>query len=359
MTRRTAYYWKCDEPTALSTVPFDEQNDGSTDDWTACATEIARDVFGDSLLTVEPGPSHNRHLTYLLHCDGATYFLRSDVSGVPDDYMLAESHLMELLRARGVPVPAVLATDVSRSRWPLIYQICEWVPYSSLHLYDQRNELDRVAIAEQLGASLATVHDVTAPGYGYVDTQALAETEVMRGLDASYTDYFTRRLEDHLDELAASGLMPLKEVDAICDLIHRHLPLTQLAQGCVVHRDVAFWNVLGEPQCVRAIIDWEDAVLGDPADDVGVFNCFYDQTTVQALLRGYTRDRTLADEFLPRVWLHTLRNMVWKAALRHRMNYFDTANGAFILSRENTVCLRTFTLERIREAVRFLQEEGL
>lgn len=355
MTRSKSYYWKCDVPDSL--LPSLPSEFGrSASDWTSCVADIARETFGADFLRVESNASPNRHITCLIHCRDATHFFRADTSGVADDYMLAETHLMSLLRRRGLPVPQILATDVSRARFPLHYQIVERVPYTPLHKLDQSQHLDRQAIGRQLGECMAQIHQVQAPGYGFLDTSALRNGNEIRGLDVAYTQYFTRRLDDHFAELTASGLLPASEIDSIRELLERHLPLTQLSQGCVVHRDLAFWNLLGTPSRIHAIIDWEDAVLGDPADDLGIFNCFYDEVTMQALLEGYARHVSPSSEFYARVWLHTLRNMLWKTVLRHRLNYFD-GKAPFLRSRENDASLKAFTLDRIRSAVRYLSEE--
>lgn len=45
-------------------------------------------------------------------------------------------------------------------------------------------------------------------------------------------------------------------------------PLLQLEEGCLVHKDLALWNVLGENDKISAVIDWDDAVSGDTSSKI-------------------------------------------------------------------------------------------
>jgi aminoglycoside phosphotransferase (APT) family kinase protein len=94
-------------------------------------------------------------------------------------------------------------------------------------------------------------------------------------------------------------------------------PLTELAEGAIVHRDVAFWNLLGERDRITAIIDWDGVVIGDPADDFGILGCFYASDVLDPVKEGYRAIRPLPEPFEIKMHLYTLRNMLWKAMVRH------------------------------------------
>ena len=52
--------------------------------------------------------------------------------------------------------------------------------------------------------------------------------------------------------------------------------LLNLSQGCLVHKDLALWNILGTAREIEAFIDFDDAVSGDAMDDLSLLGCFYD-----------------------------------------------------------------------------------
>jgi hypothetical protein len=114
---------------------------------------------------------------------------------------------------------------------------------------------------------------------------------------------------------------------------------------------MALWNVLGTPGRVSAIIDWDDAVSGDPADDLGVLQCFYDNAFMSAVLDGYGNGTGPSDDFICRMWLHTLRNMLWKTKLRHALGYFDKGRDFFLNTPGVRGSLKDHTLRLLQNAL--------
>jgi aminoglycoside phosphotransferase (APT) family kinase protein len=206
-------------------------------------------------------------------------------------------------------------------------------------------------VALQLGQYLRRLHSVPLAGFGFMDTDRLARTGELHGLDISYPDYFHKRFDDHLGYLRQHELLTADDAAEVCRQFARHRPRLQLAQGFLVHRDMAFWNVLGTPDRITAIIDWDDAVSGDPADDLGILGCFYDDAFMDRVLHGYWGTATVPDDFRCRVWLHTLRNMLWKTQIRHNLGYFDKGGDFFLNTPGVKRSLREHTLDILHTAL--------
>ncbi|MCA1810133.1 MAG: aminoglycoside phosphotransferase family protein, partial [Lentisphaerae bacterium] len=211
-------------------------------------------------------------------------------------------------------------------------------------------------VARQLGELLRRLHAVELDGFGFIDTDRLRRDGVLTGLDRSYADYFDKRLEDHLGYLADHGLLEPGEIREVRRLLNLHRPLLQRSRGVLVHRDPALWNVLGTPERITAVIDWDDAVSGDPADDLGVLCCFHDADFMDAVMAGYDAAGSLPDDFQRRIWLHCLRNMLWKAMLRDYMGYFAKDDGFFLSNTGRQGSLRSYTFNKIRQAMARLKE---
>ncbi|MFM1550018.1 MAG: phosphotransferase family protein [Lentisphaeria bacterium] len=348
--RDNIYYWKCDSP--LSYEEKRTYNDKyQTSDITATVAEIASVHFSGSECRVEATGSAGNHYAYLLHVGDETWFFRADDGRIDDDYMDAESAVMARVREAGVPVPEVIVTDTSLDRFPVRYQIMAFVPHPSLRELDQDGTLDRVAVSRQLGGYVARFHGIGGDRYGFLNTEHLRDTGEFLGLDATHADFFHKCLDDHLGYLRDVDFLDADTVRGIRGIFAKFADLLNLEQPALVHKDLAFWNVVGTNREVMAIIDWDDAVLGDPVDDLSIPLCFYHSEVIEPLLEGYREHRELPDDFDERVSLYLLRNMLWKAKIRHFMGYFDMGSSFFIRSRENADSLEAFTRARIQMAM--------
>ena len=106
---------------------------------------------------------------------------------------------------------------------------------------------------------------------------------------------------------------------------------------------------------MAAVVDWDDVVLGDPVDDLAIVRCFYDSDVFEPLVSSYALRAKLPEDFTARLWLYVLRNMLWKAKIRHFMGYFQMDQSFFIRSRENKDSLEAFTRARISMAMAELE----
>ena len=352
--RTDIYYWKCDSPLSLEEKRL--YNDKYRQaDITDMVREIAAAHFPDTPLQVRATGSEGNHYAYLLRLPDVSYFFRADDGKLDDDYMEAESAAMALALAQGIPVPEVIVTDTTRTRFPVRYQIMEHIPHPSLREHDQSGTLNRAAVSEQLGGYLAALHGITGNGFGFLNTDRLRKDGALEGLDPTHADYFSKCLDRHLGYLRDVGFLTREAIRQIEALFQRHGDLLNIARPALLHKDLAFWNVLGTPERVAAIVDWDDAVLGDPTDDLAIVRCFYDDEVFGPLVAGYTRRAALPEGFHARLWLYVLRNMLWKAKIRHFMGYFEMGSSFFIRSRENQGSLEAFTHQRIQQAMEELK----
>jgi Ser/Thr protein kinase RdoA (MazF antagonist) len=125
-----------------------------------------------------------------------------------------------------------------------------------------------------------------------------------------------------------------------------------------VHKDLALWNVMGNAEGVLSVIDWEDAISGDPTDDISLMACFHSAKEINTLMEGYQTERSLPDNFFPRFWLHLLRNMIVKAVIRVGSGYFDRNKDFFLFNAQNSngVEFHDFTITRLKKALEGLNK---
>jgi len=269
--------------------------------------------------------------------------------------MDAENAAMTIAAKHDIPVPKIYGSDTSKTKYPVRFQLLELLPYKCLNDFYKNGSLDRYKTGREVGRYLARLHKIKANGFGFFDTEKLRATGEISGLDKSHRDYFLKKLNWHLSYLRDCKFLSKQEVDEIEFLLDKHLRLVDVAQGSLVHKDLAYWNVLGTNKEVKAIIDWDDCVIGDPVDDLSILKCFYSSDVLDPVLEGYCQERQLPDDFDAKLGLYLVRNMLWKAVIRDYMGYFDMDDSFFIINDENSDSLKQFTYDRLFTGVDVLR----
>lgn len=347
MSRRDIYYWKCDRPAAFHGTD-DRRPQAELE---AALHDALAAHFDERDLSLVPGGGQGNHLTFRTRLAGEEVFIRVEDGPERDDHMAAESRVMAEVRALGVPVPRVLAFDASRQRVPFAWQVLEHIPHPDLNELHKRGALDLAAVAHDIGAAVARWQSIAPRGFGPLDPAQ----DHLESYHANYADYFHLHLDRHLRFLAQRGFLSMDEMDEIAAEIERHRGLLALERGCLVHKDLALWNILGTATHIAAFIDWDDAISGDPMDDLSLLGCFYDGPVLARALAGYA---TLPPEHRRRFWLHLLRNMIVKAVIRVGAGYFTRADGFYLIGAGSSGAdLKAFTHARLATALRGLRED--
>jgi fructosamine-3-kinase len=225
-----------------------------------------------------------------------------------------------------------------------------------LNRLNKAGKLDLPKIAREIGAAVARWQALQPPGFGPFNAELLRIRGRLQGFHSRYEDYFRLHLDRHLSFLVDREILPPAEADAMRGEIDRHRALLNLERGCLVHKDLALWNILGTENGVSAFIDWDDAISGDPLDDLSLLACFHEREFLTHALDGYQSVRALPPEPWRRFWLHLLRNMIVKAVIRTGAGYFERNSGFFLIGAGSSGAdLRHVTLDRLALALRGLR----
>ncbi len=349
--RHDAYYWKCDCP-----IPAEERSVSYTAEkyndvvMAEAAHAACRATLGTVPDAVEALRCAGNHAAYRVTAGGRRLLWRAASDATGDDYMLAEQAVMALAADAGVPVPRILHCQAEPGA-VLRWQLMELIPGATLADLDRSGSLDRIAIAGALGRLLCRLHTVPIDGFGFIDTSELRRSGMVRGLHRRYADYVFCRLDRHLAYVADHGLLAQADADEAGQLFARLLPGCAPAHAVLVHRDPAWWNLIGSPTIIHALIDWDDAVGGDPADDLAMLRCFHEAAYCDAVESAYWADTKPPPDFPLRLALHWLRNMLWKAMLRHQLGYFKPGAASFLAALAGPDGLETATRNRLQAAL--------
>jgi fructosamine-3-kinase len=270
------------------------------------------------------------------------------------------------VREIGVITPRVFGCDATRSRVPFAWQALERISAPDLNHWFKLGSLDASGIAFAIGQGVAKWQTITLEGFGTLEWSVRNESQAtleahktqcgpLSGSRSSYADYFHLRLDEHLGFLVSSGFLTSEQLDEIAAEIAKHQALLDLPQGCLVHKDLALWNILGTREHIAAFIDFDDAISGDAMDDLSLLACFHDAAFLARAFEGYQSIRPLPEEHRRRFWLHLLRNMIVKAVIRVGAGYFDRGDGFFLIGTGGSGAdLKRTTHARIALALRGL-----
>lgn len=346
MSRRDIHYWKCDRPAAFhGTQSRQDLSPGLQ----AQLHQTLEDRLG-TRVNLRPAHGQGNHLTYFADTSEISMFIRVENGPEQDGHLAVESQILDQMRALGVPTPKVFACDASRSLVPFAWQALERLPFPDLNHWHKQGHLNTSVVAFEIGASVARWQAVRPPGFGILDDE-------LHGFHPAYADYFHLRLDEHLRFLVERAFLSPDQRREILNEVSTHEALLNLEGGCLVHKDLALWNILGSPDHIAAYIDFDDAISGDPMDDLSLLACFHDAAFLHRAFEGYESIRPLPDHHLRRFWLHLLRNMIVKSVIRVGAGYFDRDDGFFLIgSGSSGTRLRETTLSRLSLALRGLRE---
>jgi len=358
MSRKNIYYWKCDRPAAFHGT----QNRGEADQEIAGQRvagqlgDALRRFFATPAVALRPGVGQGTHLTWTAEVDGREMFLRVENGPEKDGHLAVESALLDQVRAVGVRTPQVYGCDASRSQVPFAWQALERIPAPDLNQWFKSGTLVVDRIAQEIGAAVAKWQAIKPLGFGVLD-------ESFEGYHPTYADYFHLRLEEHLAFLVERGFFSAARGEEtareIAREIERHRSLLDLPQGCLVHKDLALWNILGTPDEIAAFIDFDDTISGDPLDDLSLLACFHDAAFLERAFAGYQSVGSLPADYRRRFWLHLLRNMIVKSVIRVGAGYFERTDGFFLIgSGRSGADLKQFTLDRLSLALSGLRSDA-
>jgi aminoglycoside phosphotransferase (APT) family kinase protein len=351
MSRSGIYYWKCDRPAAFHGT---EERGASNEQIEQQLFDAMRERLGSNRITLKVAASQGNHLTWAAEVDGRPMFVRVENGPEHDDYIETESAVMQQVRGIGVPVPQVFAVDGTRTLVPFAWQAMERVRFPDLNHWHKLGTLNQERIAFDIGAAVARWQAIEPKGFG----PFAQHRPSLIGFHARYEDYFRLRLDEHLSFLVTKLFITAGQRREIERAIDDHQALLQLNQGCLVHKDLALWNILGSQDRIAAFIDFDDAISGDAMDDLSLLGCFHDGAFLNRTLEGYQGVRVLPGEHRRRFWLHLLRNMIVKAVIRVGAGYFDRSDGFFLIgSGSSGADLRQFTHSRLSKALHSLRED--
>ena len=190
--------------------------------------------------------------------------LRQDPPGrIAEGRMGLEFELLKAASVAGVPVPRVYWCDPTSEHLGTPFFAMDRLAGEAIPrrlLRDERYGVARAGLCGQLGAALARIHAIEVEGADWSDAlprPAGGEDPALSEIDQIATGCRTFAIEPH----------------PVLDLAERWLRANAPPSGALglVHGDFRLGNFMFDESGLVAILDWELAHLGDPAEDLAWF----------------------------------------------------------------------------------------
>jgi len=290
----------------------------------ACAPFLNQKIDGVEFL-----PNQGTfHLLYRLRLDGGGALIcRTTLVGdpFPAFEFLADAWVMEILPGLGLPAVPVYGVNLSRQHHPFDFEIMAEAPGIPLRtLEDKETQYLAPDLLAALGRAVALIHQVETQGFGLLDIRALlSEPSRGQGILSSWEAYINLNLEHHIRMCADIQAINPGEAARIEEAFSQGDHLLEKVPSCLLHGDLGHHNIFSRGGRITAIIDWEDALCGDPVFDAAYWGTFVRDHMREPFLAGYRDVRALPADFEPRYWLYYLRVALSKTVHRHKFNYQD------------------------------------
>jgi aminoglycoside phosphotransferase (APT) family kinase protein len=170
-----------------------------------------------------------------------------------------------------------------------------------------------------LGADLRRLHAVRLAGFGWLAEAAWDTQGNFTPMHSSWLGFLKNILRDTRGLADPVGA---RVADAAAAAINAHADaLAAVEVGALCHGDLKPPHILVDNGRLTGVIDWGDAVIGDPFWDIARFAHRADARSLSLLLDGYDADSAFADDLAWRVPLYGALWTLVDAIVDHRLGY--------------------------------------
>jgi aminoglycoside phosphotransferase (APT) family kinase protein len=274
---------------------------------------VIRDSDDLTIPSPMPGGTFSR-VFQLLRPDGpAQHAVRLSVHPSPSTQSF---HLEQWVNneaiARGFPTPRIVHVDTSCAHSPYPFQLIEWS--DGLSLRSAPEETVRRVLG-QLARELVKLHDrPISDRYGRVGLGTLPDWSL----------FWTYNMDSDAEYCLGHGLITNDQFDQVYAIGDTGARDWEVDGGPrLLHGDLSYDNVLWSLPYddLKAVIDWEDSVLGDPIFELAGLATFHPVERHPFFLDAYYQGRERPADFHLRFWTYYLRIALAKAVHRHRFGY--------------------------------------
>ncbi|MCY4428667.1 MAG: phosphotransferase family protein [Halieaceae bacterium] len=175
--------------------------------------------------------------------------------GVVGSTVVDEYFLIGLMYQAGMPVPQPYAMETDKDILGAPFVLLERCEGHNIGDWTEVNEPSR-GFALDLAQALAKLHQISVDKAG----------DRLAGTNEATSERMKREIAGFENNWRASG-QPMVALELAYAWLREHIDFAD-GQRAIVHGDVGCHNMLGTKQHLTALLDWETAVAGNPAQDL-------------------------------------------------------------------------------------------
>jgi len=269
------------------------------------------------------------HLVHQIRIDdGEKRIARSPAPGLffRDPGLEADSRSALWLKANSLPY---VETTILPASEPAPYEIQLSQPASGQCLADMKDErLDRPDLLECLGRAIKGLHGIAGTGAGLLDVDSGVTKDRPSGVHESWARHVFQGLDRHIEICRQVRAMTADEEIRARRRLDDIKPLLAGRPMRFLHGDTNNDNLFLRDDGEVVMIDWDDAMVGDPLYDVAMWATFHPPRRHQAFFTGYGISGDLRDVYGRLFAAYFLRISLAKTVHRHRFGRIDKPGRA-------------------------------
>ena len=170
----------------------------------------------------------------------------------------------------------------------------------------------------ELGVILRALHAVKVSGFGTVAEATWDQHGGFRLRQRSWKAFLMSICTDTRG-LVDTCALAIPVADAVESVIDAHDAALSDVEGCLCHGDLKANHIFVEGMRLTGVIDWGDAVVGDPLWEIARYAHRGDAQSLSVLLSGYDPEGTMRDEIAWRIPLYSALWTLVDAVVDHRL----------------------------------------
>lgn len=292
--------------------------------------KLAEQVFDDNSIELKQESLGTFHNVYSIKSGGRDYYLKAAVIERFADSLRKEKFIYDFFISKIFPELCVVTSDFSKSIYPFSYIIMTSAEGMNMRSID----IDRINygnIVENAGNVLKSVYTYIEckGGAGEPDLELLENEKILQGCFPAWKDFFYFNLDEHIEFAFRKKTFSQETLLFIRQIFKdTELTITQRPANTLLHGDPGSHNIfVGDNDSITAIIDWEDAIIGDYLFDLAMFTTFFRMTEfTDRLFEG--ADTQADKDTLLLVAVYRLRILLAKVSVRFKLGYDTIDNNA-------------------------------
>lgn len=262
------------------------------------------------------------HILYKAQNQSQTIILKTllDSPGLSDLTLKKQFFLHSLLEQNKISVPHVLALNTDKAGCKYVaMEFVDGLSYENIP--SERSEVEFNNVVTKLGRLIASLHQIPTQGSGELVVPQ-AGTLPLKTSAASWHSFLSSQLDKHLSICEDNAYLSSSDCKSSRAIFNELSEVVEVDEPKLLHCDLGSKNIILTPGNDLCLLDWEDAIGGDPIFDIAMWGSFMqNQGKLNYFLKGYYAEGNYAADFYLKYFLYSYRILLAKTVHRYRFQY--------------------------------------